>query len=246
VTAIQKADTDGNDKTPADPTWLPLLMTPPFPAYTSGHSTFSAAGATLLAGIFGIDNITFTLPSEVSGVAGRSFNSLSAEAAEAGRSRILGGVHFEFDNVAGQTSGRKLGSLSVNTLLPMQARTRNADGELLISRTATDDTITIDASAATISLYVNQKLSWSGPRSSISSLTIDAGNGDDRISVSTTLVLRSSISGGMVTTVSTEAQAAMKSMVVPEKTFSAAAMEMTRFSADWDLINLMVAMDAIG
>ncbi|MFM8728075.1 MAG: vanadium-dependent haloperoxidase, partial [Planctomycetaceae bacterium] len=100
VTAIQKADTDGNDKTTADPAWLPLLTTPPFPTYTSGHSTFSAAGATVLAGIFGTDNITFTLPSEVSGVAGRAFNSLSAAAAEAGRSRIFGGIHFEFDNVA--------------------------------------------------------------------------------------------------------------------------------------------------
>ena len=196
VTAIQKADTDGNNKTTADPAWLPLLTTPHFPSYTSGHSTFSAAGATALAGIFGTDNITFTLPSEVSGVAGRTFNSLSAAAAEAGRSRIFGGIHFEFDNVAGQTSGRKLGSLAVNSLLPMQARTRNADGELRISGTAADDTITIDASAATIFVYVNRKLSWSGPRSSISSLTIDAGNGDDRISVSTTLVLNSWISGG--------------------------------------------------
>ena len=196
VTAIQKADTDGNDKTTADSGWLPLLTTPPFPSYSSGHSTFSAAGAAVLAGIFGTDTIAFTLPSEVNGVASRSFTSLSAAAAEAGRSRVFGGIHYEFDNVAGQTSGRQIANLALKTLLPMQSRVVNTNGELRISGTVGDDTITIDASAATISVYVNQKLSWSGQRSAVSSLTIDSGNGDDRISVSTTLILNSWISGG--------------------------------------------------
>jgi hypothetical protein len=196
VTAIQKADSDANDKTTADSAWLPLLTTPPFPSYSSGHSTFSAAGAAVLAGIFGTDTIAFTLPSEVNGVASRSFTSLSAAAAEAGRSRVFGGIHFEFDNVAGQTSGRQIANLALKTLLPMQSRVVNTNGELRISGTVGDDTITIDASAATISVYVNQKLSWSGQRSAVSSLTIDSGNGDDRISVSTTLILNSWISGG--------------------------------------------------
>ncbi|MFN5909393.1 MAG: phosphatase PAP2 family protein, partial [Planctomyces sp.] len=196
VTAIQKADSDGNDKTTADSAWLPLLTTPPFPSYSSGHSTFSAAGAAVLTGFFGTDTIAFTLPSEVNGVASRSFTSLSAAAAEAGRSRVFGGIHFEFDNVAGQTSGRQIANLALKTLLPMQSRVVNTNGELRISGTVGDDTITIDASAATISVYVNQKLSWSGQRSAVSSLTIDSGNGDDRISVSTTLILNSWISGG--------------------------------------------------
>jgi Ca2+-binding RTX toxin-like protein len=150
----------------------------------------------VLAGIFGTDTITFTLPSEVNGVSSRSFTSLSAAAAEAGRSRVFGGIHYEFDNIAGLTSGRQIGNLALKTLLPMQTRAVNADGELRISGTAGADTITIDASAATISVYVNHKLSWSGQRSAVSSLTIDAGNGDDRISVSTTLILNSWISGG--------------------------------------------------
>jgi hypothetical protein len=196
VTAIQQADSDGNDKTTADPAWQPLLTTPPFPSYSSGHSTFSAAGAAVLAGIFGTDTITFTLPSEVNGVSSRSFTSLSAAAAEAGRSRVFGGIHYEFDNTAGLSSGRQIGNFALKTLLPMQTRAVNADGELRISGTAGADTITIDASAATISVFVNHKLSWSGQRSAVSSLTIDAGNGDDRISVSTTLILNSWISGG--------------------------------------------------
>ena len=43
IDAIRRGDTDGNDATIADPTWTPLLKTPPFPTYTSGHSTFSGA-----------------------------------------------------------------------------------------------------------------------------------------------------------------------------------------------------------
>src|SRR5207245_10062185 len=49
ITAIQEADTDRNQDTIADPAWTPLLATPPFPEYTSGHSTFSGAAAAVLA-----------------------------------------------------------------------------------------------------------------------------------------------------------------------------------------------------
>ena len=196
VTAIRQADLDGNDKTTADPAWLPLLTTPPFPTYTSGHSTFSAAGATVLAGIFGTDDVSFTLPSEAAGVPARSFNSFSEAAAEAGRSRIYGGIHFEFDNVEGQKSGRQIGTLAVNTLLPMQSRVVNAAGELKISGTAASDSIIVDAAGANLVVYVNRHLAWSGSKSAVTSLTIDAGNGDDRITVSTTLILNSWIAGG--------------------------------------------------
>ncbi|HEX5720397.1 MAG TPA: chemotaxis protein CheB, partial [Thermoanaerobaculia bacterium] len=52
VTGIQHADIDGNPATTADPTWTSLIATPPFPSYTSGHSTFSSASARLLALFF--------------------------------------------------------------------------------------------------------------------------------------------------------------------------------------------------
>ena len=53
VTAIQEADTDGNEWTTRDPNWRPLLDTPAFPSCTSGHSTFSGAAAEVLALFFG-------------------------------------------------------------------------------------------------------------------------------------------------------------------------------------------------
>ena len=52
ITAIQNADTDKNPATEKDAAWTPLLETPPFPEYTSGHSSFSSAAATVLAAHF--------------------------------------------------------------------------------------------------------------------------------------------------------------------------------------------------
>jgi membrane-associated phospholipid phosphatase len=109
VTAIRAADTDGNPATAQDPTWTPLLATPAFPSYTSGHSTFSSAGAAVLAGFFGTDAVGFTTGSDFLPGVTRSFTSFSAAAAEAGQSRIYGGIHFQFDNQQGLAGGGALG-----------------------------------------------------------------------------------------------------------------------------------------
>ncbi|MEY4179263.1 MAG: hypothetical protein RLY70_2837, partial [Planctomycetota bacterium] len=107
ITAIREADADGNAATQPNAEWTSLLVTPAFPEYVSGHSTYSAAAAAILAAKFG-DNTTFTTTSlGLPGVT-REFTSFSAAATEAGRSRILGGIHFEFGNQEGQTLGRKV------------------------------------------------------------------------------------------------------------------------------------------
>jgi hypothetical protein len=92
-----------------DPTWTPLLTTPPFPSYTSGHSSFSGAAASSLAAFFGTDEVKFTSTSEGLPGVTRSFDSFSAAAEEAGASRIYGGIHWDFDNVAGLKCGREVG-----------------------------------------------------------------------------------------------------------------------------------------
>jgi membrane-associated phospholipid phosphatase len=108
VTGIQHADIDGNPFTAAEPGWTPLIATPPFPSYTSGHSTFSAASARILALFFGTDAISFSTTSDGLPGVERSFTSLSQAAEEAGQSRIYGGIHWQFDNQAGLASGRAL------------------------------------------------------------------------------------------------------------------------------------------
>lgn len=117
VTAIRAADLDGNPATIADADWTPLVTTPPFPAYTSGHSTFSAAGAAVLAGFFGTDEIAFTVASETPAAGDRSFSSFSEAAIESGVSRIYGGIHWDFDNVEGLATGEALGEFVVENLL---------------------------------------------------------------------------------------------------------------------------------
>lgn len=117
VTAIRAASTEGNPGTVEDQTWSPLIGTPPFPSYTSGHSTFSAAAATIIARVLGSDNTAFTTTSQgVPGVT-RSFSSFSAAAAEAGQSRIYGGIHFQYDNQHALDNGAELGNLVVDGFL---------------------------------------------------------------------------------------------------------------------------------
>lgn len=111
VTGIQHADQDGNPATEADPSWLPLIATPPFPSYSSGHSTFSSASARILAHFFGTDAVAFSTGSDGLPGVTRSFTSFSQAAEEAGQSRIYGGIHWQFDNQAGLESGRALADL---------------------------------------------------------------------------------------------------------------------------------------
>jgi hypothetical protein len=103
VTAIQAADSDGNADTASDPTWTPLIVTPPIPDYDSAHSVQGGAAAQVLKDFFGTDSIGFsacslTLPAgsrctDASPVF-RSFATFSEAAEENGLSRILIGIHF--------------------------------------------------------------------------------------------------------------------------------------------------------
>ena len=108
VTAIQHADDIGNRWVSEDPDWLPLLVTPNHPEYVSAHSAISAAAAEVLTAFFGKHyEFSFTatsplLPTPVT----RDFDSFWDAAKEAGMSRIYGGIHYRFDQVAGQQIGR--------------------------------------------------------------------------------------------------------------------------------------------
>jgi membrane-associated phospholipid phosphatase len=121
--AINTADTDGNPDTLVDAAWTPLIPTPSFAAYTSGHSAFSMAGAAALAAFFGTDNIAFTAESESPFLPvgyTRSFTSFSQAAQEAGMSRIYGGIHWMSDNTDGSTLGASVAAhVTDNFLLPV-------------------------------------------------------------------------------------------------------------------------------
>lgn len=96
-----------------DRTWQPLLQTPPFPEYPSGHSVISAAAAEVLTDMFG-DNVAFTDSTELRfGLPARSFASFRQAAEEAAISRLYGGIHFRDAIEEGLEQGREIGRLVV-------------------------------------------------------------------------------------------------------------------------------------
>jgi hypothetical protein len=109
VTAIRTAAKLNNSAVTADPEWLPLLPTPPFPSYVSGHSTFSGAAAAVLTAFFGKDDVPFYSISDAMPGVRRRFKSFSEAASEAGMSRVYGGIHYGFDNTDGLKLGREIG-----------------------------------------------------------------------------------------------------------------------------------------
>ena len=121
ITAIRNAEADGNPATEPDPAWTPLLPTPPFPEYTSGHSTFSGAAATVLATFFGSDEMKFSSTSDGMPGFSRSYRSFSEAAQEAGLSRIYGGIHFMSANQQGLQTGSQLGAFVVGNILKPKA-----------------------------------------------------------------------------------------------------------------------------
>ena len=128
VDAIRGADLDVNPATSVDPNWTPLVNTPSFPTYVSGHSAFSSAASAVLTRLFGA-NASFrsqkdipsgwkpleTLPDAAT--TDRAFASFAEAAEEAGVSRIYGGIHFSFDNRQGLSLGERVGKRVVETAL---------------------------------------------------------------------------------------------------------------------------------
>ena len=110
VTAIQQADSDLNPKTdPADPSWLPLIATPPYPSYAGNMATIGASAARALQLAFGTNDIPVTATwrqSAGQGDISHHYPGFWEVADEQHMARIYGGIHYRFDNEAGQQIGR--------------------------------------------------------------------------------------------------------------------------------------------
>lgn len=99
-----------------DENWQPVLQTPPFPEYTSGHSVVSGAAATALTNIFG-ESFAFDDDTEVAyNLPVRSFNSFTEAADEAAISRMYGGIHYRAAVEIGVAQGRSLGEFVIDNL----------------------------------------------------------------------------------------------------------------------------------
>ena len=99
-----------------DENWFPVLQTPPFPEYPSGHSVVSGAASVVLTQIFG-DNFAFDDTTELAyGLPVRSFKSFDEAAAEAAISRMYGGIHYRAAIENGLEQGKNVGKFVAENL----------------------------------------------------------------------------------------------------------------------------------
>lgn len=99
-----------------DKDWMPFLQTPPFPEYTSGHSTITASAATVLTKLYR-DNLAFEDSSDYKYIGlKRKFTSLSAAAEECSMSRVYGGIHYTISVNTGAAMGKQVGGLIINKI----------------------------------------------------------------------------------------------------------------------------------
>jgi hypothetical protein len=99
-----------------DEEWLPLLQTPPFPEYTSGHSVISRAAAVTLTDLYG-DNFSFTDTTEVAyGLPERKYTSFLHASEEAAISRLYGGIHYMMAIEEGVAQGEAVGNYVVEKI----------------------------------------------------------------------------------------------------------------------------------
>jgi vanadium-dependent haloperoxidase-like protein len=110
VTAIQRADEDGNPATESDPEWRPLIDTPNHPEYVSAHTTLSTAMATVLQLLFDDDpGVAFTTTSPTNPGYERHWTTFSEAVREVIDARVYSGIHFRSSDERGARLGRRVG-----------------------------------------------------------------------------------------------------------------------------------------
>src|SRR5216117_1086716 len=106
--------------------WASFIVTPPFPDYVSGHSTFSGAAATVLPLFYGTEDLPFTTGSDFLPGVYHSFSTCLDAAEEAAVSRLYGGIHFRSSNEDGLRAGISIGEWTVTHYLqPKHNRSRH-------------------------------------------------------------------------------------------------------------------------
>jgi hypothetical protein len=113
ITAIQQSlpgDNDGNPRTEADATWVPLITTPPYPEYTSGANSVVGSITHILALFFGNDKQTFSVTSNAALAVQktRTYTRFSDMADDVVEARILEGIHFRFGDTAARRAATRV------------------------------------------------------------------------------------------------------------------------------------------
>ncbi|HLG55091.1 MAG TPA: vanadium-dependent haloperoxidase [Vicinamibacterales bacterium] len=125
VTAVRAADTDLNAETDPDPTWLPLIATPPYPSYAGNLAAIGASAARALELVSGTTDMPVAITWKQSGGlpdVTRHFDGFWQAADEEAMARIYGGVHYRFDQDAGQQVGRSVAEFVIATVMTPRDR----------------------------------------------------------------------------------------------------------------------------
>jgi PAP2 superfamily len=119
ITAIQLADTDGNPATTPNPSWTPLIVTPPFPEYPSAHSCASGAAGHILAETFG-EATSFGIVSLAMPGVTRQYHNFSEALEDVKNARVFGGIHFRTATIDGTSLGISVADYVMKNALLLQ------------------------------------------------------------------------------------------------------------------------------
>jgi hypothetical protein len=125
VTAIRAADTDLNAETDPDTTWSSLIVTPPYPSYAGNLATIGASAARALELVSGTTDmpvvVTWTRTGGLPDVV-RQYTGFWQAAEEEKMARIWGGVHYRFDQDAGQQVGKSIAEFAFDNFMTPRGR----------------------------------------------------------------------------------------------------------------------------
>lgn len=124
-TAIHAGDADGNKKTEANPAFAPYIATPCFPSYPSNHASGSSAGAEMLRRLYGAAGFSIELTNPNPLLAGivLRYSQLKNIVDDVSDARVYGGIHFRFDQDAGERLGREVATaVYKDNLRPLHGR----------------------------------------------------------------------------------------------------------------------------
>jgi hypothetical protein len=114
ITAVNLADTDGNADTIADPSWVPLVNTPPYPEYPSGYNSVTATTTGVLEQLFHTQQLNLNLISTAVPNVVRHYETGSAVRADVVDARVWLGFHFRFADIASRNLSLQLAEWTVN------------------------------------------------------------------------------------------------------------------------------------
>ena len=114
ITAIRLADTDGNDATEADPNWVPMIQTPPYPEYASGHAFLTGAASNTFGYLFGKNSIDIDLSSAATPMI-RHYDSTDAWDQDAMNARVWLGIHFRASMGFANETGHAVSDWTIST-----------------------------------------------------------------------------------------------------------------------------------